>query len=130
MLIRNCFRYHSNRTLFNFPQTDISYFSLPDSYVKVSLTSGDNKKIKKKKTSTKKGSSFPVWNEALSFDVTEEDLKHCHLVVSVVNCHHGHSPLLGTCVLGHRGHGQGSVHWDGMVQNQRKSTAMWHQLYI
>lgn len=86
--------------------------------------------MKKKKTSTKKGSSSPVWNEALSFDVTEEDLKHCHLVVSVVNCHHGHSPLLGTCVLGHRGHGQGSVHWDTMVQNARKSTAMWHQLYI
>lgn len=103
---------------------------LLDAYVKVSLTSGDNKKIKKKKTSTKKGSSSPVWNEALSFDVTEEDLKHCHLVVSVVNCHHGHSPLLGTCVLGHRGHGQGSVHWDTMVQNPRKSTAMWHQLYI
>ncbi|CAL1283779.1 unnamed protein product [Larinioides sclopetarius] len=102
----------------------------PDAYVKVSLTSGDNKKIKKKKTTTKKGCSSPVWNEALSFDVTEDDLKHCHLVVSVVNCHHGHSPLLGTCVLGHRGHGQGSVHWDAMVQTPRKAIAMWHQLYI
>lgn len=105
-------------------------FSFIDSYVKVSLTSRDNKKIKKKKTSTKKSSSNPVWNEALSFDVTEEDLKHCHLVVSVVNCHHGHSPLLGTCVLGYRGHGQGAVHWENMVQSPRKSTAMWHQLYI
>ncbi|KAG8201580.1 hypothetical protein JTE90_011246 [Oedothorax gibbosus] len=102
----------------------------PDAYVKVSLTSGDNKKIKKKKTTTKKGVSNPVWNEALSFDVTEEDLKHCHLVVSVVNCHHGHSPLLGTCVLGHRGHGQGSVHWDSVVNTPRKAIAMWHQLYI
>ncbi|XP_054720947.1 synaptotagmin-6-like [Uloborus diversus] len=102
----------------------------PDAYVKVSLTSGDNKKIKKKKTTTKKGANNPVWNEAISFDVTEDDLKHCHLVVSVVNCHHGHSPLLGTCVLGHRGHGQGSVHWDNMIQNPRKSMAMWHPLYI
>ncbi|XP_022238818.1 synaptotagmin-1-like isoform X2 [Limulus polyphemus] len=102
---------------------------LPDSYVKVGLTCG-YKRMKKKKTSIKKGSRNPVWNEALSFDISEEDLKHSSLVVNVTNCHHGNSSYLGTCILGESENGKESSHWEDMILNPRKSMAMWHNLHL
>ncbi|XP_076332292.1 synaptotagmin-1-like [Tachypleus tridentatus] len=104
-----------------------SEYKVHDSYVKVCLTYRD-KRMKKKKT-TKKGSKNPVWNEALSFDVSEEDLKHCNLVVNVVKCHHGNSLHLGACSLGENESDKGTSHWEVMLQNPRKSIAMWHDLY-
>ncbi|XP_013784990.1 synaptotagmin-6-like [Limulus polyphemus] len=100
---------------------------VPDSYVKVCLTYGD-KRMKKKKT-TKKGSRNPVWNEALSFDILEEDLKQCNLMVNVAKGHHGNSLHLGACSLGENESGKGMSHWEDMLHNPRKSIAMWHNLH-
>jgi Ca2+-dependent lipid-binding protein len=41
---------------------------LPDPYVKVYLIA-NGKRIKKKKTSARKNTNNPVWNEAVSFSV-------------------------------------------------------------
>ncbi|XP_076370373.1 synaptotagmin-1-like isoform X1 [Tachypleus tridentatus] len=102
---------------------------IPDTYVKVTLVSR-NMKMKKKKTTTKRRSNNPVWNEALSFDISEDDLKHCTLAVSVMNCHHSNTPLLGSCILGMDEHGREASHWRDMFHNPRKAIAMWHGLHI
>ncbi|XP_064490361.1 synaptotagmin-5-like isoform X2 [Ornithodoros turicata] len=100
----------------------------PDTYVKVSLTCGD-RKVKKKKTSTKKTSGNPVWNEALCFDVgSSDDLQHAHLAVAV--CHHGTNAAIGACLLGLGENSQQAAHWQDMLANPRKSIAMWHSLEV
>ncbi|XP_029849413.1 synaptotagmin-5 [Ixodes scapularis] len=103
----------------------------PDSYVKVSLTCGD-RKVKKRKTSTKKASGHPVWNEALCFDVgSAEQLAEAHLAVAV--CHQGSNAAIGACLLGldaDPAAPQAAAHWQDMLANPRKSIAMWHSLRV
>ncbi|XP_076322040.1 synaptotagmin 1-like [Tachypleus tridentatus] len=99
----------------------------PDSYVKVTFMNGERKK--KKKTATKRATNNPVWNEALSFDVSE-GLKHCRLVVNVINCHHGNIIPLGTCILGVNERGREVMHWQDVLRNPRKAIAMWHGLHV
>ncbi|KAL3210009.1 hypothetical protein MRX96_037489 [Rhipicephalus microplus] len=105
----------------------------PDTCVKVSLTCGD-RKTKKRKTSVKKGSAQPAWNEALSFDVSEEQLSRAQLCVQV--CRHGSSGVscsasLGGFQLGPGGSNvteEGQCHWKEMLANPRKAASRWHAL--
>lgn len=43
------------------------------------------KRIKKKKTSVKKNTLFPSYNEALVFDVPEENIGDVSLIVKVID---------------------------------------------
>ncbi|GBO12245.1 hypothetical protein AVEN_57997-1 [Araneus ventricosus] len=56
----------------------------PDPYVKVSLMC-QGKRVKKKKTSVKKSTLNPVYNEALVFDVPAENIEDVTLVVKVID---------------------------------------------
>lgn len=89
----------------------------------------DGKRVKRKKTSVRRGSINPVWNEALAFNVPAEVLPKVTLEVSVLD-HDliGHGEVLGQCVLGAGRSGQELSHWNDMMANQRKSIAMWHTL--
>lgn len=60
----------------------IYFFS--DPYVKVSLMC-EGKRIKKRKTSVKKNTLNPVYNEALVFDVPQENVDDVYLVVKVID---------------------------------------------
>lgn len=55
-----------------------------DPYVKVYLVC-QGKRIKKKKTSVKKGCLCPVYNEALVFDVPSENIDDVSLIVKVID---------------------------------------------
>lgn len=55
-----------------------------DPYVKVSLMC-EGKRIKKRKTSVKKNTLNPVYNEALVFDVPQENVDDVYLVVKVID---------------------------------------------
>lgn len=55
-----------------------------DPYVKVSLMC-EGKRIKKRKTSVKKNTLNPVFNEALVFDVPQENVDDVYLVVKVID---------------------------------------------
>lgn len=55
-----------------------------DPYVKVSLMC-QGKRVKKKKTSVKKSTLNPVYNEALVFDVPAENIEDVTLVVKVID---------------------------------------------
>lgn len=62
----------------------IEIFLFSDPYVKVSLMC-QGKRVKKKKTSVKKSTLNPVYNEALVFDVPAENIEDVTLVVKVID---------------------------------------------
>lgn len=118
----------------------------PDTYVKVTLCCGD-RKAKKRKTSVKKASAQPAWNEALSFDVTEEQLSRAQLLVNVwrhgcsgastatslgafqlVSGGASSSASLGSFQLGPATTDAGAQHWRDMLANPRRAVARWHAL--
>jgi len=57
---------------------------LTDPYVKVYLLC-EGKRIKKKKTTVKKSTLSPVYNEALVFDVPAENIEDVSLIVKVID---------------------------------------------
>ena len=57
---------------------------ITDPYVKVYLLC-EGKRIKKKKTTVKKATLSPVYNEALVFDVPAENIEDVSLIVKVID---------------------------------------------
>ncbi|XP_069679365.1 synaptotagmin-5 [Periplaneta americana] len=101
-----------------------------DPFVKVYLLNG-GKRVKKKKTAGRKGTCNPVWNEALTFNVTSSNLSHSALEVCVMDQGNdliGNNPLLGCCVIGPDEEGPERDHWCDMTESPRKAVAMWHTL--
>ncbi|XP_052282899.1 synaptotagmin-6-like isoform X2 [Dreissena polymorpha] len=100
-----------------------------DPYVRITLVV-EGKKVKRKKTSVKKGTHNPVWNEALSFNIPPELLPKVTLECHVVdNDLIGHGEFVGCVMIGQTRAGNEGKHWGEMMQNQRKSIAMWHPLH-
>lgn len=56
----------------------------PDPYVKVSLIC-DGRRLKKKKTSIKKNTLNPSYNEAIIFDIPPDSMDHVSLHISVMD---------------------------------------------
>lgn len=75
--------------------------SLPsDPYVKVSLIQG-GKRVKKKKTSVTRNTVSPVFNEALTFSVSKEQLKASTIEFCVMNDSIlGQNEMLGRSLIG------------------------------
>lgn len=55
---------------------------VPDPFVKVYLLV-NGKRVKKKKTATKKSSCNPVWNEALTFSLSPSNLPNASVEVRI-----------------------------------------------
>ncbi|XP_072495602.1 synaptotagmin-8 isoform X2 [Notamacropus eugenii] len=101
---------------------------LSDSYVKVQLFL-NRKKWKKKKTSVKRNTSNPYFNEAFTFALPFSQIQNVDLLVSVW----GHSRLsrgepLGKLLLGCRATGHQLHHWSDMLAHARRPLAQWHRL--
>ena len=88
-----------------------------------------DKKLKKKKTVTKKGDINPVWNEAFSFAVPHRILHRITLHCSVKHqSDRGKERVLGKVILGTRSSEEDVVdHWNAMTTS-KKSIAKWHVL--
>lgn len=88
-----------------------------------------DKKLKKKKTVTKKGDINPVWNEAFSFAVPHRNLHRITLHCSVKHqSDRGKERVLGKVILGTRSSEEDVVdHWNAMTTS-KKSIAKWHLL--
>ncbi|XP_070186319.1 synaptotagmin-17-like [Littorina saxatilis] len=100
-----------------------------DPYIKITLVHFE-KPIKTKKTSIKKNTIDPVFNESLSFNVTPQQLDYTSLVLSVWD-HNSKSKddFVGRIVLGRYGTGPHEfTHWNRMLQSQRSPVAQWHSL--
>ncbi|KAK6619539.1 hypothetical protein RUM43_012296 [Polyplax serrata] len=101
-----------------------------DPFVKVYLIA-EGKRSKKKKTATRKGSRNPVWNEALTFNVSSNSLSKAAIEICVLDQGTdliGHNPLLGCCLIGPGEMGTERDHWVEMTTSPRKAIAMWHTI--
>ncbi|XP_074657753.1 synaptotagmin-10-like [Tubulanus polymorphus] len=99
-----------------------------DPYVRVSLIV-DGKRVKKKKTAVRKGTTNPVWNEALVFNIPAEMLQKVALEITVLDYDLlGHNDAVGHCNVARDVEGIGEKHWLDMISNHRKAIAMWHPL--
>ncbi|XP_022244468.1 synaptotagmin-5-like [Limulus polyphemus] len=107
------------------PRDDTKKFS--DPYVKVVLVQ-DGKRFKEKKTSIERGTLNPVFNEALTFNVAEDQLKNLTLVITVMNDSIlDQNEILGRVVIGPKSKGKEAAHMRDMLFTKR-SVTMWHTL--
>ncbi|XP_049928881.1 synaptotagmin VIII [Epinephelus moara] len=99
-----------------------------DPYVKVQLAL-DKRKWRKRKTSTKKKTLNPYYNESFTFDVTFEQIQRVNLVISVWD-HDAISrnDAMGKIFLGCDASGNQLRHWADMLSNPRRPVAQWHSL--
>jgi len=101
---------------------------LSDPYVKLSLLM-NGKRIKKKKSTIKKCTLNPYWNESFTFEVAFEQIQKISLDVTVVDYDRiGTSDPIGHVVLGCTATGAELRHWTDMLANPRRPIAQWHTL--
>ncbi|KER24540.1 hypothetical protein T265_07810 [Opisthorchis viverrini] len=101
---------------------------LSDPYVKISLMIGA-KRVKKKKTTIKKYTLNPYYNESFAFDVPFDLIQKVHLIITVVDYDRiGTSEPIGRVVLGCNATGAALRHWSDMLSNPRRPIAQWHTL--
>ncbi|XP_071763182.1 synaptotagmin-9 isoform X4 [Centroberyx gerrardi] len=99
-----------------------------DPYVKVSLMC-DGRRLKKRKTSTKRNTLNPVYNEAIVFDVPPENIDQISLLIAVMDYDRvGHNEVIGVCRVGNDAENLGRDHWSEMLTYPRKPVAHWHPL--
>uniref|UniRef100_A0A8D0C5W2 Synaptotagmin 8 n=1 Tax=Salvator merianae TaxID=96440 RepID=A0A8D0C5W2_SALMN len=101
---------------------------LSDPYVKVQLIL-NKKKWKKKKTSIKRNTLSPYFNEAFVFEVPFNLIQNVDLVISVWD----HDKMtkdeqIGKLFLGCRATSNQLRHWSDMLANPRRPVAQWHSL--
>ncbi|XP_052089981.1 synaptotagmin-1-like isoform X1 [Mytilus californianus] len=101
---------------------------LSDPYVKIALYQG-NKRLKKKKTTIKKCTLNPYFNESFTFEVPFEQIQKVSLIVTVVDYDRiGTSEPIGRVNLGCNSSGTELRHWSDMLANPRRPIAQWHTL--
>ncbi|XP_026874027.1 synaptotagmin-9b [Electrophorus electricus] len=99
-----------------------------DPYVKVSLMC-DGRRLKKRKTSTKRNTLNPSYNEAIVFDVPPENIDQISLLIAVMDYDRvGHNEIIGVCRVGNAAEHLGRDHWSEMLTYPRKPIARWHPL--
>uniref|UniRef100_A0A8C5TQW6 Synaptotagmin 8 n=1 Tax=Malurus cyaneus samueli TaxID=2593467 RepID=A0A8C5TQW6_9PASS len=99
-----------------------------DPFVKVHLIL-NRKKWKKKKTSVKKNTLSPYFNEVFVFEVPFSQIQNVDVVISVWD----HDKVtknepIGKLFLGCRATGNQLRHWSDMLSNPRRPLAQWHIL--
>uniref|UniRef100_A0A674I9H8 Synaptotagmin 10 n=1 Tax=Terrapene triunguis TaxID=2587831 RepID=A0A674I9H8_9SAUR len=99
-----------------------------DPYVKVSLMC-EGRRLKKRKTTTKKNTLNPVYNEAIIFDIPPENVDQVSLSIAVMDYDRvGHNEVIGVCRTGLDAEGLGRDHWNEMLAYPRKPITHWHPL--
>ncbi|XP_069754683.1 synaptotagmin VIII [Narcine bancroftii] len=101
---------------------------LSDPYVKIRLMI-NNKKVRKKKTSVKKNTLSPYFNESFTFDVAFEEIQKVQLVISVWDHDKiSKNDAIGRLFVGCGATGNQLRHWSDMLANPRRPIAQWHSL--
>ncbi|NWQ64856.1 SYT1 protein, partial [Neopipo cinnamomea] len=101
---------------------------LSDPFVKVHLIL-NKRKWRKKKTSVKKNTLSPYFNEVFIFEVPFNQIQNVDVVISVWD----HDKVtknepIGKLFLGCRATGNQLRHWSDMLSNPRRPLAQWHIL--
>uniref|UniRef100_A0A8C2YWM4 Synaptotagmin Vb n=1 Tax=Cyclopterus lumpus TaxID=8103 RepID=A0A8C2YWM4_CYCLU len=100
-----------------------------DPYVKIVLQQ-NGKRIKKKKTTVKKNTLNPYFNESFSFEVPFEQIQvRLQVVITVFDYDKlGSNDPIGKTFMGYGATGVGLRHWSEMLANPRRPVAQWHTL--
>ncbi|KAF1386663.1 hypothetical protein PFLUV_G00097210 [Perca fluviatilis] len=97
-------------------------------YVKIHLMQ-NGKRLKKKKTTIKKNTLNPYYNESFSFEVACEQLEKVQIAVTVLDYDKiGKNDAIGKVLLGGNSTGTEQRHWEDMLANPRRPIAQWHSL--
>ncbi|KAG7459837.1 hypothetical protein MATL_G00214930 [Megalops atlanticus] len=101
---------------------------LSDPFVKVVLQH-NGKRIKKKKTTVKKNTLNPYFNESFSFEVPFEQIQKMQVIITVYDYDKlGSNDAIGKTFIGYGATGVGLRHWSDMLANPRRPVAQWHTL--
>ncbi|KAK1161656.1 synaptotagmin-2-like isoform X1 [Acipenser oxyrinchus oxyrinchus] len=101
---------------------------LSDPYIKIQLIL-DKKKWKKKKTSVKKKTLNPYFNESFTFEVPFKQIQKVQIVISVWDHDKvSKNDAIGKIFLGCSAAGNQLRHWSDMLSNPRRPIAQWHTL--
>ncbi|XP_047240120.1 synaptotagmin-1b isoform X1 [Girardinichthys multiradiatus] len=101
---------------------------LSDPYVKIHLIQ-NGKRLKKKKTTIKKNTLNPYYNESFSFEVPTEQIEKVQVAVTVLDYDKiGKNDAIGKLLLGGNSTGTELRHWSDMLANPRRPIAQWHSL--
>lgn len=102
--------------------------SQAESFVKVQLVL-EQRKWMKAKTSARKGTAAPYFNEAFTFAVPFSRVQNVDLVLAVwARGLHFRTEPVGKVWLGARASGQQLQHWADMLAHPRRPVAQWHRL--
>ncbi|KAM4583383.1 synaptotagmin-2-like isoform 2-T3 [Fundulus diaphanus] len=101
---------------------------LSDPYVKIQLLQG-GKRLKKKKTTVKKNTLNPYYNESFSFEIPLEQMQKILVVITVFDYDKiGKNDAIGKIFVGSKATSLGLKHWSDMLANPRRPIAQWHPL--
>ncbi|XP_067830284.1 synaptotagmin-1-like [Heptranchias perlo] len=101
---------------------------LSDPYVKIQLMQ-NGKRLKKKKTTIKKNTLNPYYNESFSFEVPFEQIQKVQVVITVLDYDKlGKNEAIGKSFVGCNATGAELRHWSDMLANPRRPIAQWHTL--
>ncbi|XP_061079353.1 synaptotagmin Va [Conger conger] len=101
---------------------------LSDPFVKVVLQHC-GKRIKKKKTTVKKNTLNPYFNESFSFEVPFDQIQKLQVIITVYDYDKlGSNDAIGKTFIGYGASGVGLRHWSDMLANPRRPVAQWHTL--
>ncbi|KAK3570057.1 hypothetical protein QTP86_009587 [Hemibagrus guttatus] len=121
---------------------------LSDPYVKIHLMQ-NGKRLKKKKTTIKKHTLNPYYNESFSFEVSSEQIQiivtvldydkimsvlhafpqKVQIIVTVLDYDKiGKNDTIGKILVGTNGSGTERRHWEDMLASPRRPIAQWHAL--
>ncbi|KAM6979852.1 synaptotagmin-2-like isoform 2-T2 [Aplochiton taeniatus] len=101
---------------------------LSDPYVKIQLLQ-NGKRLKKKKTTVKKNTLNPYYNESFSFEIPLEQMQKILVVVTVFDYDKiGKNDAIGKVFVGSKATAAGLKHWSDMLANPRRPIASWHPL--
>ncbi|XP_062861146.1 synaptotagmin-1b [Trichomycterus rosablanca] len=101
---------------------------LSDPYVKIHLMQ-NGKRLKKKKTTIKKNTLNPYYNESFSFEVPSEQIQKVQVVLTVLDYDKiGKNDAIGKIFVGMNSSGTEQRHWEDMLATPRRPIAQWHAL--
>ena len=103
--------------------------SSADPYIKIYIYH-NIKRIGKWKSTVKKNTLVPIFNEAFHFEINERDIETISLKLVVMDFDRfSRNDVMGTVLIGSSvSNESGCKHWNEMILNPNSSVCQWHTM--